>query len=160
PFHVLVYKSRTRSYRDLPMRLAELGTIYRHERIGTLHGLLRIRGGTQDDSHIVCTPEQLVDEIRSVFDLTLEILGTFGFADPVINLSTLPGQSIVDEEMAARATQARRSALDASGLAYTDAEGEGAFYGPKVDFHFRDAIGRLWQLTTVQVDFALPERFQ
>ncbi len=160
PFHVLVYKSRTRSYRDLPMRLAELGTIYRHERIGTLHGLLRIRGGTQDDSHIVCTPEQLVDEIRSVFDLTLEILGTFGFADPVINLSTLPGQSIVDEEMAARATQALRSALDASGLAYTDAEGEGAFYGPKVDFHFRDAIGRLWQLTTVQVDFALPERFQ
>ncbi len=160
PFHVLVYKSRTRSYRDLPMRLAELGTIYRHERIGTLHGLLRIRGGTQDDSHIVCTPEQLVDEIRSVFDLTLEILGTFGFADPVINLSTLPGQSIVDEEMAAWATQALRSALDASGLAYTDAEGEGAFYGPKVDFHFRDAIGRLWQLTTVQVDFALPERFQ
>jgi threonyl-tRNA synthetase len=160
PFHVLVYKSRTRSYRDLPMRLAELGTIYRYERIGTLHGLLRIRGGTQDDSHIVCTPEQLVDEIRSVFDLTLEILGTFGFADPVINLSTLPGQSIVDEEMAARATQALRSALDASGLAYTDAEGEGAFYGPKVDFHFRDAIGRLWQLTTVQVDFALPERFQ
>ena len=160
PFHVLVYKARTRSYRDLPMRLAELGTIYRHERIGTLHGLLRIRGGTQDDSHIVCTGDQLVDEIRGVFDLTLEILGTFGFTDPVINLSTLPGQSIVDEEMAARATQALRSALDASGLAYTDAEGEGAFYGPKVDFHFRDAIGRLWQLTTVQVDFALPQRFE
>ncbi len=160
PFHVLVYKSRTRSYRDLPMRLAELGTIYRHERIGTLHGLLRIRGGTQDDSHIVCTREQLVEEIRGVFELTLEILGTFGFTDPVINLSTLPGQSIVDEEMAAGATQALRSALEASGLAYTDAEGEGAFYGPKVDFHFRDAIGRPWQLTTVQVDFALPERFQ
>jgi threonyl-tRNA synthetase len=159
PFHVLVYKSRTRSYRDLPMRLSELGTIYRHERLGTLHGLLRIRGGTQDDSHIICTPDQLVDEILAVFDLTLEILGTFGFTEPIINLSTLPGQSIVDETMAARATEALRNALEKSGLPYSLAEGEGAFYGPKVDFHFRDAIGRLWQLTTVQCDFALPERF-
>ncbi|HEU4529021.1 MAG TPA: threonine--tRNA ligase [Actinomycetota bacterium] len=160
PFHVLIYKSRTRSYRDLPMRLAELGTIYRHEQIGALHGLLRIRGGTQDDSHIICTQEQLIDEVLGVFELTLEILGTFGFTDPVINLSTLPGQSIVDAEMAERATEALRNALDKSGLEYTDAEGEGAFYGPKVDFHFRDAIGRLWQLTTVQCDFALPERFE
>jgi threonyl-tRNA synthetase len=160
PFHVLIYGSKTRSYRDLPMRLAELGTIYRHEKIGALHGLLRIRGGTQDDSHIICTRDQLIDEVLGVFDLTLEILGTFGFTDPVINLSTLPGQSIVDAEMAERATEALRNALDKSGLEYTDAEGEGAFYGPKVDFHFRDAIGRLWQLTTVQCDFALPERFQ
>jgi len=160
PFHVLIYKTRTRSYRELPMRLAELGTIYRHEKIGTLHGLLRIRGGTQDDSHIICTPDQLIDEVLGVFDLTLEILGTFGFADPVINLSTLPGQTIVDPEMAERATEALRNALDKSGLEYSLAEGEGAFYGPKVDFHFRDAIGRLWQLTTVQCDFALPERFQ
>ena len=159
PFHVLIYRSRTRSYRELPIRLAELGTIYRHEKVGTLHGLLRIRGGTQDDSHIICTPEQLVDEVLRVFDLTLEILRTFGFTDPVINLSTLPGQTIVDPEMAERATQALRNALDESGLEYTLAEGEGAFYGPKVDFHFRDAIGRLWQLTTVQCDFALPERF-
>jgi threonyl-tRNA synthetase len=160
PFHVLIYKSQTRSYRDLPMRLSELGTIYRHERLSTLHGLLRIRGGTQDDSHIICTPEQLVDEILSVFDLTLEIHRTFGFSDPIVNLSTLPGQTIVDEAMAQRATDALRSALDRSGLEYTLAEGEGAFYGPKVDFHFKDAIGRLWQLTTVQCDFALPERFE
>jgi threonyl-tRNA synthetase len=159
PFHVLVFKSKTRSYRDLPMRLSELGTIYRHERIGTLHGLLRIRGGTQDDSHIFCTPDQLVDEILKVFDLTFEILGTFGFLEPVINLSTLPGQTILEPEMAERATQALTTALDRSGLAWTEAEGEGTFYGPKVDFHFRDAIGRLWQLTTVQCDFALPERF-
>jgi threonyl-tRNA synthetase len=159
PFHVLVYKSSVRSYRELPIRLSELGTIYRHEKIGTLHGLLRIRGGTQDDSHIICRPDQLVDEILGVFDLTLEILGTFGLRDPVIELSTLPGQTIVDEEMAAKATEALTTALERSGLAYREAEGEGAFYGPKVDFHFHDAIGRLWQLTTVQCDFALPERF-
>jgi threonyl-tRNA synthetase len=160
PFHVLVYKSRIRSYRELPIRLSELGTIYRHERIGTLHGLLRIRGGTQDDSHIICTPDQLVDEILAVFELTLEIHRTFGFDDPVVQLSTKPiERSIGDEAMWDRATETLRTALDRSGLAYEDAPGEGAFYGPKVDFHFRDAIGRLWQLTTVQCDFALPERF-
>ena len=160
PFHVLVYKSQTRSYRDLPMRLSELGTIYRHERVGTLHGLLRIRGGTQDDSHIICTHEQLVDEILGVFDLTLEILETFGFTEPIIKLSTLPGQTIVTPEMAERATRALTQALDRSGLPYELAEGEGAFYGPKVDLDFRDAIGRPWQLTTIQCDFGLPERFQ
>jgi threonyl-tRNA synthetase len=159
PFHVLVYKSQVRSYRDLPMRLAELGTIYRHERLGTLHGLLRIRGGTQDDSHIFCRPDQLVEEILKAFELTFEIHRTFGFSDPIVNLSTLPGQTILDETMAARATEALTTALDESGLAWSEAEGEGTFYGPKVDFHFRDAIGRLWQLTTVQCDFALPERF-
>jgi threonyl-tRNA synthetase len=159
PFHVLIYKSQTRSYRDLPMRLFELGTIYRHERAGTLHGLMRIRGGTQDDSHIICTPEQLIDEVLKVFDLTLEIHRTFGFSDLVVNLSTKPGVAIGNEEMWAAATEYLRQALDASELAYTVAEGEGAFYGPKVDFHARDAIGRLWQLTTVQCDFALPERF-
>jgi threonyl-tRNA synthetase len=160
PFHVLVYKSQVRSYRDLPMRVSELGTVYRQEKAGTLHGLLRIRGMTQDDSHIICTPEQLIDEILAVFDLTLEIHRTFGFTEPVVELSTLPaGQSIVDEATAARATEALTKALEKSGLDYRIAEGEGAFYGPKVDFHFRDAIGRLWQLTTVQCDFALPERF-
>ncbi len=159
PFHVLIYKSAVRSYRELPMRLAELGTIYRYERLGALHGLLRIRGGTQDDSHIICTPDQLIDEILAAFDLTLEIHRTFGFDDPVVNLSTKPGLAIGDEGMWARATEALRQALDKSGLDYEVAEGEGAFYGPKVDFHFRDAIGRLWQLTTVQCDFALPERF-
>jgi len=160
PFHVLVYKSQTRSYRDLPLRLSELGTFYRHEKVGTLHGLLRIRGGTMDDAHIICTPEQLVDEILRVFDFTQQIHATFGFGDPVVELSTLPGDTIVTPEMAERATGALRDALERSGLEYRVAEGEGSFYGPKVDFHFRDAIGRLWQLTTVQVDFGLPERFQ
>jgi threonyl-tRNA synthetase len=160
PFHVLVYKSKVRSYRDLPMRLSELGTVYRYEQLGALHGLLRIRGGTMDDSHIICTPDQLVGEILEVFDLTLEIHRTFGFTDPVVSLSTLPGQTIVDADMATKATEALTAALERSGLAYSEAEGEGAFYGPKVDFHFADAIGRLWQLTTVQCDFALPERFE
>jgi threonyl-tRNA synthetase len=159
PFHVLIYRSKTRSYRDLPMRLSELGTVYRYERAGVLHGMLRLRGLTQDDSHILCTPDQLVDEIVGVFDLTLEIHATFGFTDPVIALSTMPGQAIGEESMWQRATDALRSALEKSGLPFEVAEGEGAFYGPKVDFHFRDAIGRMWQLTTVQVDFALPERF-
>jgi threonyl-tRNA synthetase len=161
PFHVLIYKSRTRSYRDLPLRLSELGTVYRYEKPGVLHGLLRVRGLTQDDSHIVCTPEQVTEEILRVFDLTLEIHRTFGFTDPVINLSTRPtGKAIGDESMWGRATEALREALDGSGLPWEVAEGEGAFYGPKVDFHFHDAIGRLWQLTTVQLDFALPERFE
>jgi threonyl-tRNA synthetase len=159
PFHVLIYRSRTRSYRDLPIRLSELGTVYRYERAGVLHGMLRLRGLTQDDSHIFCTPDQLVEEIVGVFDLTLEMHATFGFTDPAIALSTKPGQAIGEESMWQRATDALRSALEKSGLPFEVAEGEGAFYGPKVDFHFRDAIGRLWQLTTVQVDFALPERF-
>jgi len=160
PFHVLVYKSQTRSYRDLPMRLFELGTIYRHERAGVLHGLLRIRGGTQDDSHIICTEDQLVEEVLRVFDILQRIYLTFGFEDFVINLSTKPGEAIGEESMWRKATEALRLALDRSGLAYSVAEGEGAFYGPKVDFHARDAIGRLWQLGTVQCDYALPERFQ
>ena len=159
PFHVLIYRSKTRSYRELPIRLSELGTVYRYERAGVLHGMLRLRGLTQDDSHIFCTPDQLVEEIVGVFDLTLEMHATFGFSDPVIALSTKPGQAIGEESMWQRATDALRSALEKSGLPFEVAEGEGAFYGPKVDFHFRDAIGRLWQLTTVQVDFALPERF-
>ena len=159
PFHVLIFRSQTRSYRELPLRLSELGTVYRYEKPGVLHGLLRVRGLTQDDSHIICTPDQLTDEILGVFELTLEIHRTFGFTEPVIHLSTQPGQAIGDESMWERATDALRGALDRSGLPYEVAEGEGAFYGPKVDFHFHDAIGRLWQLTTVQVDFALPERF-
>jgi threonyl-tRNA synthetase len=160
PFHVMVYQARTRSYRDLPLRMSELGTFYRHERIGTLHGMLRIRGGTMDDAHIVCTPDQVVDEILRVFDFTQQVHATFGFTDPVVELSTLPGDTIVTPEMAERATGALRDALERSGLEYRVAEGEGSFYGPKVDFHFRDAIGRLWQLTTVQCDFGLPERFE
>ena len=159
PLHVLIYKSQTRSYRDLPIRLSELGTVYRYERPGTLHGLMRIRGLTIDDAHIFCRPDQLVDEILGVFDLTLEVQRTFGFTDPKIELSTKPGEAIGDEAMWQRATEVLHQALERSGMTFTVAEGEGAFYGPKVDFHFRDAIGRYWQLTTVQCDFALPERF-
>src|SRR5262245_21853270 len=160
PFHVLVYKSQVRSYRDLPMRLSELGGVYRYERLGVVHGLLRARGFMQDDSHIICREDQLIDEILKVFDLTLAIFRAFGFTDPVVTLSTLPGETIVTPEMAEHATGALRDALERSGLAYEVAEGEGSFYGPKVDFHFRDAIGRLWQLSTVQCDFGLPERFE
>jgi threonyl-tRNA synthetase len=159
PLHVLIYKSQTRSYRDLPIRMSELGTVYRYERPGTLHGLMRIRGLTIDDAHIFCRPDQLVDEILGVFDLILEVQRTFGFSDPKIELSTKPGEAIGDESMWQRATETLHSALEKSGMAFTIAEGEGAFYGPKVDFHFRDAIGRFWQLATVQCDFALPERF-
>ena len=159
PFHVMIYKSQTRSYRELPMRLSELGTVYRFERVGVLHGMLRARGFTQDDSHIICSEERLLEEIVSVFDLTLEIFETFGFTDPVIALSTKPGKAVGRPEDWARAEAALRAALDRSGRPYSVAEGEGAFYGPKIDFHFHDAIGRLWQLTTIQCDFALPERF-
>jgi threonyl-tRNA synthetase len=159
PFHVLIYRSRTRSYRELPIRMFELGTVYRNERSGVLHGLLRVRGLTQDDSHIFCRPDQLVDEIIGVMELTFEIHSTLGFGEPVIHLSTRPGKAIGNEEMWRRATDALRGALDRSGRRYEIAEGEGAFYGPKIDIHFADAIGRLWQLTTIQVDFALPEAF-
>jgi threonyl-tRNA synthetase len=159
PFHVLIYGSKTRSYRDLPMRLFELGTVYRHERSGVLHGLLRVRGMTQDDSHIFCRPDQLVDEIIGVMELTVEIHQTLGFGEPVIHLSTKPGKAIGNEEMWSGATEALAGALDKSGRPYEVAAGEGAFYGPKIDIHFADAIGRLWQLTTIQCDFALPEAF-
>jgi threonyl-tRNA synthetase len=159
PFHVLIYRSRTRSYRELPLRLSEIGTCYRYERAGVLHGLLRVRGPTIDDAHIFCTPEQLVDEVLGVFDLTLEMHRVFGFEKPMVELSTKPGEAIGDESMWTQATETLQQALDKSGLDYRVAEGEGAFYGPKVDFHFHDAIGRPWQLTTVQCDFALPERF-
>jgi threonyl-tRNA synthetase len=159
PFHVLVYRSRTRSWRDLPIRMFELGTVYRHERSGVLHGLLRVRGLTQDDAHIFCRRDQVVDEILGVMDLTIEIHRTLGFGEPRIELSTRPGKAIGTEEMWAEATEALRAALDRWGRPYDVAEGEGAFYGPKVDVHFPDAIGRWWQLTTIQVDFALPEAF-
>lgn len=159
PFHVLVFKSQTRSYRELPIRMFELGTVYRHERSGVLHGLLRVRGLTQDDSHIFCRRDQLVDEVIGVMDLTIDIHSVLGFGEPVIELSTNPGKAIGTEQMWQEATGALREALEKSGKPYRVAEGEGAFYGPKIDFHFPDAIGRLWQLTTIQCDFALPEAF-
>jgi threonyl-tRNA synthetase len=160
PMHCLIYKSRQRSYRELPLRLFELGNVYRYERAGTLHGLLRIRGFTQDDSHIYCTDEQLADEIASLLDFVLSVLRAFGFDEFTFNLSTKdPDKFVGSDEIWDHATEALREALDRSGLEYEVKEGEAAFYGPKIDIDVRDAIGRSWQLSTIQADFQLPERF-
>jgi len=160
PMHILVYRSRQRSYKELPLRLYELGTVYRNERSGVLHGLMRIRGFTQDDSHIFCTDEQRVEEIRSLLGFVLSVLRGFGFDDFDIKLSTRPeGKSVGTPEGWSDATDALRLALEAEGLAWELDEGAGAFYGPKIDIDVRDAIGRAWQLSTIQVDFNLPERF-
>jgi threonyl-tRNA synthetase len=163
PFHVLVYRSRTRSYRELPLRLAELGTVYRYERSGVVHGLLRARGFTQDDAHIFCTEDQVVDEVVEVIDFTLQVFADFGFTEGPsrVALSTRPpkAETVGTDEGWAHAEKALGEALDRSGLDYVVDEGEGAFYGPKIDFQITDAIGRAWQLTTIQVDFNLPERF-
>ena len=160
PFHMLIFKSNQRSYRDLPMRLFELGTVYRYERSGTLHGLMRIRGFTQDDSHIFCTPEQVVDEVCSLLGFVLSVLRAFGFEDFEANLSTRPEEKWVGtEEKWELATDALRTALEREAVAYEIDEGGGAFYGPKIDVKVRDAIGRKWQLSTIQADFNLPERF-
>jgi threonyl-tRNA synthetase len=158
--HCLIYKSRQRSYRELPIRLFELGNVYRYERAGTLHGLLRIRGFTQDDSHIYCTKEQLADEIASLLDFVLSVLRAFGFDDFTFNLSTKnPDKYVGSDEIWDEATEALRRALDSHGLDYAMKEGDAAFYGPKIDIDVRDAIGRSWQLSTIQADFQLPERF-
>jgi len=160
PMHCLIFKSRQRSYRELPLRLFELGSVYRYERAGTLHGLLRIRGFTQDDSHIYCTKEQLADEIASLLDFVLSVLRAFGFDEFTFNLSTKnPDKYVGSDEIWDEATEALRQALDAHGLEYDVKEGDAAFYGPKIDIDVRDAIGRSWQLSTIQADFQLPERF-
>ena len=160
PFHILIYKSNQRSYRELPYRLFELGTVYRYERSGTLHGLFRIRGFTQDDSHIFVTPEQLADELASLLDFVLSVLRAFGFDEFQAKLSTRPPEkSLGSDEDWERATSALQSAIDLAGLDYDVDEGGGAFYGPKIDVDVRDAIGRSWQLSTIQVDFQNPQRF-
>jgi len=160
PMHCLIFDGRQRSYRELPLRLFELGTVYRYERAGTLHGLMRIRGFTQDDSHIFCTREQMADEIASLLDFVLSVLRAFGFEDFAFNLSTKdPDKYIGDDAIWDDATEALRTALDAHGLEYGVKEGDAAFYGPKIDVDVRDAIGRSWQLSTIQADFQLPERF-
>ncbi|MCU0311229.1 MAG: threonine--tRNA ligase [Acidimicrobiales bacterium] len=160
PFHMLIFKSSQRSYRDLPMRLFELGTVYRYERSGTLHGLMRIRGFTQDDAHIFCTPEQVVDEVGELLEFVLSVLRAFGFSEFEANLSTRPEDKWVGtDERWELATEALRTALEREGLPYEVDEGGGAFYGPKIDVKVRDAIGRKWQLSTIQADFNLPERF-
>ncbi|MDI6817170.1 MAG: threonine--tRNA ligase [Actinomycetota bacterium] len=159
PGHIKIYKSHTRSYRELPIRWAELGTVYRFERSGVLHGLLRVRGFTQDDAHIFCTPEQIESEILDVIELMSFILKGFGFDDYDVYLSTQPEKSVGLQENWDKATSALSAALEKAGLAYEIDPGEGVFYGPKIDVKIRDAIGRSWQCTTIQVDFNLPERF-
>jgi len=159
PFHVQIYRTQIRSYRDLPMRLAELGTVYRYERSGVLHGLTRVRGFTQDDSHIFCTPDQVESEIQRVVEFVLFMLRTFGFEDFQAFVSTRPEKAVGPEERWQQATQALMRTVDALGLTYDIDEGGGAFYGPKIDIYVKDALGRPWQLSTVQFDFNLPERF-
>merc|ERR1711871_606131 len=159
PFHIKMYQDRLRSYRELPLRWAELGTVYRYERSGTLHGLMRVRGFTQDDAHLFCLPEQLEDEIVGVLDLTEETLRKFGFTKFEAMLSTRPDDAVGSDEIWEKATASLTAALKRKGWNYGVDEGGGAFYGPKIDFKIKDAIGRSWQLSTVQCDFNLPQRF-
>jgi threonyl-tRNA synthetase len=158
PGHIMIYKSQVRSYRDLPIRLAELGTVYRYERSGTLHGMLRVRGFTQDDSHIFCTPEDVGAEVRGVIELAEHMASVFGY-DFTTYLATRPDKAIGDEETWDRATDALKQALEERGLEYKIDKGGGAFYGPKIDIKWVDALGREWTGPTIQVDFNLPERF-
>ncbi|WP_448588049.1 threonine--tRNA ligase [Thermocrinis sp.] len=159
PFHVAVYKSKLRSYKELPLKLAELGTVYRYELSGVLHGLMRVRGFTQDDAHIICTPEQVDDVIHETLDFTIWMLRTFGFEDFKVYISTRPPESIGSQEQWEKAESALKKAVESLGLSYEIDEGGGAFYGPKIDVKIKDAIGRLWQCSTIQFDFNLPERF-
>ena len=159
PFHVLTYKHQLHSYRELPLKWAELGTVYRYERSGALHGLMRVRGFTQDDAHIFCLPDQIADEILGVLNLTEQILSDFGFKQYEINLSTRPDKSVGTDDVWELATTALEQALNTKGWNYVVDQGGGAFYGPKIDIKIKDAIGRLWQCSTIQVDFNLPERF-
>ena len=159
PFHIMVYRSALRSYRELPLRYAELGTVYRYERSGVLHGLMRVRGFTQDDAHIFCRPDQVEAEVDGVLELTFELLKDFGFADYSISLSTRPEKAVGEQALWDHATQSLRRALEGRNLSFDVDEGGGAFYGPKIDVNITDALGRAWQCTTVQFDFNLPERF-
>jgi threonyl-tRNA synthetase len=159
PGHMLIYKSKNRSYRELPLRFFELGTVYRHEKAGVLHGLLRVRGFTQDDAHIFYLPEQLRPEIKSVIDFVFDTMKVFGFNEVSIELSTRPEKYIGSEEDWQRATEALEGALKEKNLKYDINIGEGAFYGPKIDIKLKDALKRSWQCATIQCDFALPKRF-
>ena len=159
PGHMLIYKSKTRSYKDLPIRLFELGSVYRYEKSGVLHGLLRVRGFTQDDAHIFCLPEQLIDEITGVIDFVSFAMKVFGFNEFMVELSTRPAKSIGTDKIWKDSQDALVGALDKKGIKYQVNKGEGAFYGPKIDIKLKDALGRFWQCATIQCDFALPERF-
>jgi threonyl-tRNA synthetase len=160
PYQLLIYKSRRRSYRELPLRWAELGTVYRYERSGVLHGLLRVRGFTIDDAHIICRPDQVEDEIARVYEFSLNMLKAFGFEDFAIYLATRPEKYVGVPERWSQGERALKRALDAQGLPYKMDEGGGAFYGPKIDIKVKDALGREWQTSTIQFDFNLPERFE
>lgn len=159
PFHILIYKNQLRSYRELPLRWAETGTVYRYERSGVLQGLLRVRGFTQDDAHIFCQSEKIEEEILGVLDFTLSLLRSFGFSDFEVFLSTRPEKYVGSVEAWEISTEALRRAVEVRELEYSTDEGGGAFYGPKIDLKIKDAIGRSWQCTTIQFDFNLPERF-
>lgn len=160
PFHILIYRSKVRSYRELPLRLSELGTVYRYERSGTLHGLLRARALTQDDSHIFCRQDQVVDELVGVIDFFRELYATVGMGPDRVRFSTKPEKYVGSDELWATAEAAIPQALEKAGIEFQVDEGDGAFYGPKIDIDVRDAIGRYWQVATIQVDFQLPERFE
>ncbi len=159
PFHILIYKSELRSYRDLPLRWAELGTVYRYEKSGVLHGLLRVRGFTQDDAHIFCTHEQIEDEIVEVIRFSLYIWKSFGFESLKYYVSTRPEKAVGNDDLWDKATESLKNALSSQGLEYEVDEGGGAFYGPKIDIKVKDALNREWQMSTIQFDFNLPERF-
>jgi threonyl-tRNA synthetase len=159
PMHIMIYKARGRSYRELPLRLFELGTVYRYEKSGVLHGLTRARGFTQDDAHIFCTPDQLADELAGLLQFVVDLLRDYGLAEFVADLSTRPEKFVGDAADWDEAEAALEAALQKIGLPYRVAEGEGAFYAPKIDVHVKDAIGRQWQLSTLQVDFQFPHRF-
>jgi len=159
PFHIMIYKTKVRSYRDLPIRYCELGTVYRYERSGVLHGLLRVRGFTQDDAHIFARPDQILDEIKEVVKFAYYILNRFGFKEYEVFVSTRPKDSVGSPEMWEEATKALMNALNELNIPYKIDEGAGAFYGPKIDITIKDALGRSWQCTTIQFDFNLPERF-
>ncbi len=159
PFHIGVYNANKHSYREFPIRWCELGTVYRYERTGALHGLMRVRGFTQDDAHIFCRPDQLEAEIFNIIDLNLHILKTFGFDEYDVYLSTRPEKYVGSDEHWQLSTQALKQAMEKKGLSYTLDPGEGVFYGPKIDIKIKDQIGRSWQCSTIQVDFNLPERF-
>jgi threonyl-tRNA synthetase len=159
PFHIMIYKTKGRSYRDLPLRWAELGTVYRYERSGVLHGLLRVRGFTQDDAHLFCTLEQMDDEIHEVLRFSLNLWKVFGFKEIKAYLATKPAESVGEQSRWDAAIESLRKAIDAEALSYEMDEGGGAFYGPKIDLKIKDALGREWQMTTIQFDFNEPERF-
>jgi threonyl-tRNA synthetase len=160
PFHIGIYNADKHSYREFPIRWCELGTVYRYERTGALHGLMRVRGFTQDDAHIFCRPDQLEEEIFNIIDLNLHILKTFGFDQYDIYLSTRPAKYVGSDDHWDLSTQALKQALEKKELVYQVDPGEGVFYGPKIDIKIKDQLGRSWQCSTIQVDFNLPERFQ